>query len=187
MTSVKSNLSSIQLLPIRALTLISGDQSLALYQLESESNYQVAPILRINDEGMPIAVAYKFNATIYLPHNEPEMFYDYFIGTCLNKPIKVVLSLGNYGHWEDGNIIGGTSADTIDNNLITKVINATGGAYIHTDQNAYITQEFESIEFRFRRILRISCKIRNIYNNLHFTNYSVAENKDILIKRTLQP
>ena len=178
----KSIANEILLLPIRAVTLWDGTDAVTLFQLEAESSYQTTPIVRTNDEGMPIKVAEKLTATFYIPFNHFEEMWMGKIEGMKNKAIQVIIALGQTETWPH------FSDTTLNDNLITKAINSSDdslGGYIQTDMNAYITAEWESVEFRPRMILRVTAIMRNLYNNLHLSSTATATAGNYLLKSTL--
>ena len=178
----KSIANEILLLPIRAVTLWDGTDALTLFQIEAESSYQTSPIVRINDEGMPIKVAEKLTATIYIPFNHFEELWMGKLEGMSNKPIQFIIALGESESWTH------FADTTLNETLITKAINSSDqslGGYIQTDMNAYITAEWESVEFRPRMILRVTAIMKSLYNNLHLSNTATATSQNYLLKSTV--
>lgn len=178
----KSIANEILLLPIRAVTLWDGVDAVTLFQLESESSYQTAPIVRTNDEGMPVKVAEKLTGTFYIPFNHFEELWMAKVESMKNKPIKFIIALGSSESWPH------FSDSTLNETLITKAINSADqslGAYIQTDFNAYITTEWESVELRPRMIIRVTAIMKSLYNNLHLTNTATPSANNHLLKSTV--
>lgn len=140
----------IELMPIRAFQIqvatgaTSGDPDLFLnfYQLETESNFTVVPIVKVTSDGITRRFGFNVNAAIYLPLNKLES------NDLLNQ-IDDIKGLDN-----QINIALGTD-DVSRDQAYTEpdVINATHGMTIRQN-NVDVTAEVEYVQFRPRTILR---------------------------------
>ncbi|MCO5250127.1 MAG: hypothetical protein M9949_01750 [Candidatus Kapabacteria bacterium] len=157
---------SILQLPIRALTLADGTNTVTLMQLEAESNFLVDPVIRIDDEGNPRTIAYTVKAEIFVPHNKFEEPWLAYVNNMVNKTVSAVISLGSMPNWP---LLPAGDKTTIENSLIARAINSspanTGGAYIDMRNNAHITMKVESPERRQRYLITITTIIRSLFTN----------------------
>ncbi|MBE2188564.1 MAG: hypothetical protein IAE98_03775 [Candidatus Kapabacteria bacterium] len=158
---VKNIAESILQLPIRALTLHDGTNTVTLMQLEAESDFLFEPIIRTDDEGLPRTIAYTVKAQIFVPHNKMEVPWISYVNAMMNKTVSAVISLGAINNWP-------LLPTPIENTLTTRAINSSPagqGGYIDMRDNARITMKVETPEKRQRFLITVQSIVRSIFVN----------------------
>lgn len=157
----------VLLMPLRAMTISNGTDTITFLQLEAESSYRIEPVVRTNDLGMPVTIAYDLTANIYIPNNNygTGLWFPLLTGSFTGKPVSVILPLGAIASWPF------KPASLTDHNTAVhiKPINTTGipahQHYINSGPSAFITVEIESVELRPRMIIRVKATVKSFSLN----------------------